>query len=301
MNKLFFLIPVFFYIADVSAELKYHTVEGFGGLPLNVVTNGNTTKPAIMFVHGMGQASQAFRLQFDSDLSENFYLVAFDLRGHGLSGKPWQPDLLVPSKVWAEDISEVMKTLDLIKPIIVGWSYGGYVVLDYVRHNGIKNLSGINFVGSLGGLVPRRPFPKTEAATSMIENSMRSRSKDLFENILSSQITAKSFYTSTMSITDKDAQMAMGLMLPSYVRRSMSGRKLDNTDLAQELQLPVLFTRGSGDMMMRANDTEIALSIIASAEHSFYPDTGHLPFFQRPERYNRELRRFAITTHDSGQ
>tara|TARA_B100001094_G_C18115489_1_gene763730 strand:- start:341 stop:1246 length:906 start_codon:yes stop_codon:yes gene_type:complete len=301
MNKLFFLIPVFFYIADVSAELKYHTVEGFGELPLNVVTNGNTTKPAIMFVHGMGQASQAFRLQFDSDLSENFYLVAFDLRGHGLSGKPWQPDLLVPSKVWAEDISGVMKTLGLIKPIIVGWSYGGYVVLDYVRHNGIKNLSGINFVGSLGGLVPRRPFPKTEAVTSMLENSMRSRSKDLFENILSSQITAKSFYTSTMSITDKDAQIAMGLMLPSYVRRSMSGRKLDNTDLAKELQLPVLFTRGSADMMMRANDTKIALSIIAGAEHSFYPDTGHLPFFQRPERYNQELRSFAINTHGSGQ
>jgi pimeloyl-ACP methyl ester carboxylesterase len=246
----------------------------------------------------MGQASQAFRLQFDSDLSNDFHLVAFDLRGHGLSGKPWQSDLLAPSEVWAADISVVIKVMNLVKPTVVGWSYGGYVVLDYVRHYGIENLSGINFVGSLGGLVPRKPFPKTLATKVMLENSMRSRSKNLLENIISAKLTAENFYTSTMSIEDKDAQLAMGLMLPSYVRRLMSGRKLDNTDLVSVLQLPVLFTRGSNDLMMRTNDTEIALSIIDGALHSFYPETGHLPFFQNPDRFNVELRTFSMNSHN---
>lgn len=281
--------------ATASADVEFMTVEGYGGVPLNVMTVGHPDNPGILFIHGMAQASQAFRLQFESGLADEFYLVAFDMRGHGLSGKPWQPELLGPSQPWAGDIATVMAVTGLDKPVVVGWSYGGFVVADYVRHYGVGNVAGINLVGSLGGLVPRSPFPQTDDVKEIMENSARTRSLNLVENVIAAENVAASFYTDNMTETDKAAQVAMGLMMPAYVRRAMAGRKLDNIDIAMQMTVPMLLTRGSDDLMMPDSDTTLALETLPNAILSFYPDTGHLPFFQRVDRFNDELSKFAKT------
>ena len=276
-----------------NAEFRYQEIEGYGGIPLNVIETGNANGPAILFIHGFGQASLAFRLQLDSSLAADFRMVAFDLRGHGLSGKPWQKELIGPSKAWAEDVAAVIKMKNLEKPVLVGWSYGGFVVSDYVRHFGLDGIAGINLVGSLGGLVPRSPFPQSDDTARIMENSRMSRSLLFDENVEASLNTAIGFYTSNMTGQDKQAQFAMGLMMPSYVKRAMVARDLDNTDLAESLNIPILLTRGSGDMVMPANDTEVALNTLPDVDLSLYADTGHLPFYRHPERFNQELADFV--------
>ncbi len=96
-----------------------------------------------------------------------------------------------------------------------------------------------------------------------------------------------------MTDLDKQAQFAMGLLMPSYVKRAMAARDLDNTDLAKDLNVPVLLTRGSRDLVMPANDTDVALETLPNVDLSFYEDTGHLPFYHHAERYNRELADFV--------
>ena len=293
MSRILFALLAIGFGASAQAEPQFQVVEGYGGVPLNVMTEGDPANPPILFIHGMAQSASVFRPQFDSDLAEDFYLVAFDMRGHGLSGKPWDPEMLQPSQPWAGDVAAVMAVTGLEKPVVVGWSYGGFVISDYVRHYGIGNISGINLVGSLGGLVPRAPFEQTPEMEKIMENSARSRSMNLFDNIVAAQNTAALFYTDTMTQADKDAQVAMGLMIPSYVRRGFIGRDLDNTDIIDRITVPVLLTRGSEDLVMPASETEVALDRLSKPEFSFYEDTGHLPFFQHPGRYNTELRAFA--------
>ncbi len=155
----YFLGFLFAYTSCAAwAELTYREIEGYGGVPLNVIETGNKNGPGILLIHGFGQAAMAFRLQLDSDLANDFHIVAFDLRGHGLSGKPWQEDLVAPSEAWAGDVAAFISATNLENPVLVGWSYGGFVVSDYVRHFGLDGIAGINLVGSLGGLVPVRPF-----------------------------------------------------------------------------------------------------------------------------------------------
>ena len=302
MKKFIFhmsLLITLTWSAIASADVEFMTVEGYGGVPLNVMTAGNPDNPAILFIHGMAQASQAFRLQFESGLADEFYLVAFDMRGHGLSGKPWQPELLGPSQPWAGDVATVMAVTGLDKPVVVGWSYGGFVVADYVRHYDVDNIAGINLVGSLGGLVPRSPFPQTDDVKEIMENSARTRSLNLLDNVIAAENVAASFYTDNMTDADKASQVAMGLMMPAYVRRAMAGRKLDNIDIAMQMTVPMLLTRGSDDLMMPDSDTTLALETLPNAILSFYPDTGHLPFFQRVDRFNNELSEFAKTVQMS--
>jgi pimeloyl-ACP methyl ester carboxylesterase len=91
-----------------------------------------------------------------------------DLRGHGGSGKPWKTEAYLGSKPWADDVQSVIAALALNKPLLVGWSFGGCVAMDYGREHGSKSVSGVVLVGSHGGLLPR-PAANGPPATGDLE------------------------------------------------------------------------------------------------------------------------------------
>jgi pimeloyl-ACP methyl ester carboxylesterase len=125
------------------------------GVRLNVIEAGNASGPAIVFVHGISQSWLSWIAQLADDaLRTKYRLVAFDLRGHGdsegsnvaLDGEG-KPMVLLPdakfndgnagstSALWAGDLAAVIAGLGLNAPLVVGWSYGGVVVADYIVTN----------------------------------------------------------------------------------------------------------------------------------------------------------------------
>ena len=93
--------------------LEFRTVAGAQGVPLNVVTTGDRAGRPVVFVHGIGQSYVAFENQLRSSLQQNLFLVAFDLRGHGNSGKPWNSDAYSDRAIWAADLDSVIRGLEL--------------------------------------------------------------------------------------------------------------------------------------------------------------------------------------------
>jgi non-heme chloroperoxidase len=132
-------------LAADSEMLRYQTVVAPDGVPLNVVEAGPLGAPGILFIHGVGQSYASWNRQLHSELASSFHLVAFDLRGHGGSGKPWLAKSYNQSCIWAADVAAVIAATALTRPIMVVWSYGGTIGMDYVRCRGTENLSGIVF------------------------------------------------------------------------------------------------------------------------------------------------------------
>src|SRR5690606_27050579 len=89
-----------------------------------------------------------WRRQYESDLADDYRLVAFDLRGHGMSGAPDRSGGYTDPRVWADDIAAIIGELRLENPVLVGWSYGGFVICDYVRQHGQGAIAAIEFVGA---------------------------------------------------------------------------------------------------------------------------------------------------------
>ena len=96
-----------------------------------------------------------WRHQVDSALVEEFRVVALDLRGHGMSDRPLDAGRYQDARLWAADIAAVIGQLDLDRPTLVGWSYGGFVICDYLRAYGESAVSAINFVGAAVNLNER--------------------------------------------------------------------------------------------------------------------------------------------------
>jgi alpha-beta hydrolase superfamily lysophospholipase len=98
--------------SDAQAAYRHVEVPGHGGVPLNVVEAGDPAGEPVLLLHGFSQSYLSWKLQLDDPvLRARFRLIAIDLRGHGGSGKPWDPAAYAGHLPWAEDIRRVLDAL----------------------------------------------------------------------------------------------------------------------------------------------------------------------------------------------
>ena len=121
-------------------------VQGGGGLRLHVREWGKADGPPILFIHGWSQNHLCWAKQYESALADEFRLVAYDLRGHGMSEAPLEPEHYTDGELWADDVAAIIDQLRLDRPVLVGWSYGAFVICDYVRAYGQERIAAIDFV-----------------------------------------------------------------------------------------------------------------------------------------------------------
>ena len=81
--------------------------------------------PAIIFIHGAYSNRRGFGNQ-EEYFSPNHRCIAVDLRGHGDSDKPDQP---LTMEQHGHDVAELIEQLGLDRPVLVGQSMGGQVVI----------------------------------------------------------------------------------------------------------------------------------------------------------------------------
>lgn len=94
----------------------------------------------IVLIHGWSSDHTAFNQSFD-DLSKNYQVISFDLRGHGSSDRPEKGLTL---KRLATDLEELMEHLHLEDVTLVGHSMGGSTTFEYVRNFGVHRLKSVS-------------------------------------------------------------------------------------------------------------------------------------------------------------
>ena len=281
--------------AMAENDMTFRMVDGDGGVPLRVVDTGNREGPAILFIHGMAQSTLSFKSQLNSDLAKDFRLVAFDLRGHGGSAKPWQSSDYAGSLVWAADVAAVIETLELRDVTIVGWSFGGYVAVSYLRHYGVDRVRGLNLVGTSAGLVDFQP-PKNssvEKVTGNPDSVARRSSLDLAERVAAMHEFPDLLTAVPMEPDDRDASFHSGIMLPAYALRLFNDLPLDNKDMPERLTLPTLISMGTLDIGMDVPSARRLDLALPNSELSLFDGIGHFPAYEAAERYNQELADFV--------
>lgn len=285
--------------AATQAKPVISTVRSADGTDLLVAQQGDPHAPGILMIHGFGQSYLSFRRQFDSKLVEHFHLVAFDLRGHGGSAKPSDPAAYVETSRSADDVAAVIAATGLDHPVILGWSYGGVVVGDYVRKYGIGRLSGVVLAGTLGALVKAAaapPSPLTGFAAAMKSAATDARSIDLGSYIAGGDAISRAYRSPAMTDEDMKILFATEMMLPAYARRAMIKRPYDNSDLLPSFaQVPILFVRGENDLGMSETELAVLAAQLPKMRLSRYAGLGHLTFFEAPDRFNAELAAFVLT------
>lgn len=265
-----------------------HWINGGGGIDLHVDETGNKDGRDILFIHGYSQSRLSWTKQRSSGLTNDFHLVFVDARGHGKSEKPH--DAYTNSELWAEDIRAVIETLDLDEPVLVGWSMGGLVVLDYLAKYGSDRVSGINLVGTTSAL-------GTSEVPSFIGDDFLElvpgfESTDVEDSVQTLKAFVRRCFHDSPSPETLRYILGFNVIVPPYIRENINSRRVDHTDILPDLELSVLLTHGESDRIVMPAAAERHAKLIDQVEMSLYPETGHSPFWEAPARFNAEIREF---------
>jgi non-heme chloroperoxidase len=256
------------------------------GLTISVQEWGNPAGPEILFIHGFSQSHLSWMRQVEGDLAKEFRIITYDLRGHGNSDKPLDPARYRDSKAWGDEVQAVIDTAGLKRPVLVGWSYAGRVISDYLATHGAGQIAGINFVDA-----PIKVDP------ALIDDNLKNlplmMSEDLATNITATRNFLHGCFSRQPNADDYETMLAFNMMVLPKVRAGLGGRPLDATEMMSKLTLPVLVTHGAEDRNAKLGAGQYTASVIPGAKLSVYEGIGHSPFYEDAPRFNTELAAFV--------
>jgi len=267
--------------------MKTHTVEGGGGLQLHVREWGKADGPPILFIHGWSQNHLCWDKQYESALRDEFRLVAYDLRGHGMSEAPPGPEHYTDGKLWADDLAAIINQMGLERPVLVGWSYGAFVICDYVRAYGQDRIAAVNFVE--GAVRLGEAAFGTLIGPGFLDQFVDATADDLPTNIRGMRAFLKACLAKPLPADDFETALCWNIVVAPQIRASLAARQIDGDDILRALEVPLLVTQGRADTVVLPAMAEHVLATCPTAEASWYEGVGHLPHMQEPERFNREL------------
>lgn len=100
--------------------------------------NFKKTLPTILFIHGsIGSSTDFEEYMIDNELNNKANLISYDRIGYGQHQKG---NVLNSIDKETRLLEEVIKQFDIDKLILVGYSYGGPVALNYAVENKIDNI-----------------------------------------------------------------------------------------------------------------------------------------------------------------
>lgn len=254
------------------------------GVTLAVHESGAADAPPVVLLHGLGFSAQAFRHQLeDPALTEVARLVAVDLRGHGSSSPG--PGSRASADDLAADLDAVLDTLELARVTVVAWSYSGLVLGHYLERFGADRVAGVNLVAAAHRAGPDTlaDFGEDAAPAGLLSDDSGERRHGVAAFVSAGQGRGQ---LSPADLTE--LEQVVGLSDPRTLL-SMLGCVCDHRQLYGRLEVPMLLSHGTHDRINLPLMTERLGGVAPGATVSWYDGTGHLPFWEHPHRFNREL------------
>jgi non-heme chloroperoxidase len=275
----------------MAGRMQVHTVAGGGGLQLHVREWGKADGPPILFIHGWSQNHLCWDKQYESALRDEFRLVAFDLRGHGMSQAPAGPEHYTDDGLWADDLAAIIGRLGLERAVLVGWSYGAFVICDYIRAYGQDGVAAINFVE--GAVKMGEAAFGTLIGPAFLDHFVDATADDLPANIRGMRGFVRACLAKPVAAEDFETALCWNMAVAPQVRASLGARQIDDDDVLRALEVPLLVTHGRSDTVVLPAMAEHVLATCPTAEASWYDGVGHVPHLEEPGRFNRELAALA--------
>jgi pimeloyl-ACP methyl ester carboxylesterase len=246
---------------------------------------GNPRGPAVVLIHGWLFSRAAFARQVNGELAERCRVIAYDLRGHGESGKPENPAAYADGSLWAADLDCVLQAVGMERPVLAGWSLGGRVAVHYVYVRGTESVSGLNVIAA-------RVLQPPGAASKREDSSAELTSAPQEESTLATARFVRACVRQPLGPDEEQRFLEAAAAVPLVARRGASSWHIDYGSYFDEQVLPTLVTHGDSDSLT----APLAAENIAQrlrGRLSIYPNCGHMPFWEAPERFNHELAEFA--------
>lgn len=242
------------------------------------------TGPVIVLLHGFPFNRSLWTQQVVA-LSQSYRVITPDLRGFGDSESGESPATM---NSMAQDVAELMDSLDIASATIGGLSMGGYVVLAFYKQfpERVKALV----------LADTRPQGDAEEAKQVrakqAEDALSQGMAGIVNSMLPKLFTPDSVTRQPeavkrvreMMMTTKPAGAAAALM-------GMAARE-DHTEMLSRIDVPTLILVGRDDAITPVADSENMHTRIPGSHLKVIENAGHVSNVEQADVFNSQLLSF---------
>lgn len=243
----------------------------------------------LIFLHGWSSHGDYFGPQVEA-LARDFRLLMPDLPGHRRSPAPAN-GLSIPAL--ATDLHKLIMARGLENPVLVGWSMGAMVALDYIAQFGSAGLAGLviedmtvkitNESGWRFGIRNGFDAAQSAAAVTAMREDWAGYSQNamprLFARSYMPEAELGDWISAEIASNDGHAMAALW--------QSMADQ--DYRALLPTLALPVLILHGGESQLYEPAVSQWMAANIAGARRCCFDNAGHSPHLEVPKAYNRAL------------
>src|SRR3954462_10160046 len=257
--------------------------------------------PAVLLVHGITSSSRTWRTVMPA-LAERHTVIAPDLLGHGRSAKP-RGDYSLGA--YASGLRDLLVALEIPRATVVGHSLGGGVAMQFA-YQFPERLERLVLVDS-GGLgsevslvlraatLPGAEYILPLLASSPLRGAGARLGSVLGRVGLRASADVRGMAEGFESLGDAEARRAFVHTARSVI--DPAGQRVEATDrLYLAEHVPSLIVWGERDRMIPVQHGHDAHALMPNSRLEIFPDGGHFPFNDDPQRFAALLQDFIATT-----
>jgi non-heme chloroperoxidase len=233
--------------------------------------------PPVVFSHGWPLTADAWEDQMLFLAARGYRCIAHDRRGHGRSSQPWEGNEM---NTYADDLAQLVETLDLRDAVHVGHSTGGGEVARYIGRHGTKRVAKAVLIGAVPPLMLKTPANPGGLPIDVFDGM---RAQVLADRSQLFQDLTIPFYGANR----EGAKVSQGLRDSFWLQGMQGGLKnlfdcikaFSETDFTQDLarfDVPTLLLHGDDDQIVPIDAAaRRAVKMIKGASLKVYPGGSH--------------------------
>jgi pimeloyl-ACP methyl ester carboxylesterase len=239
--------------------------------------------PPVLLLHGGVSDHREWRRQLDA-LADAFTLVAWDAPGNGASDDP-PPTWRMPE--YADCLAAFAAALGLVRPHVVGLSFGGTLALElYRRHQGVPRslVLASAYAGWRGSLPPEVVAERLAG----IERAVARPPDELARGFVSTLLSE----AAAPGLAEELLEIIRGFHPAGALTMAHAMAEADLRDVLPRISVPTLLLYGDADARSSLAIAGELHAAIPRSELVVLPGAPHQCNIEGADAFARELRRF---------
>ncbi len=249
---------------------------------------GDPHSPALVLIHGVSMSRRYFDRQIEP-LSERHRVVAVDLRGHGDSSDA-PSGHTIPQ--YARDLRQLIESLGIERPILLGWSMGAFVAWEYILQFGTGGLAGLIVSDEAASDFKWDDFPHGFIDLPTLHSLMSDvqGDKDAFlRHLVPEMFHHEQPPADVEFMVGECAKLPIGALSAILFDQSVQ----DYRETIATIDIPTLVCWGRHDELLAVSGAGDLQQRVPHAEVVIFEDSGHCPFIEETDKFNATVDEFA--------